>query len=187
MVAFPYGPDHAHVDDGPFGPTAGVRRLARYGVRNVQESAGLLPYRWYEGRLQVFLVHPGGPYWERKDEGAWQIAKGAPFPGESLLNTALREFEDEVGMRPAAIAWPLASIPQKGGKWVKAFAVEAELEPANLMSNIFELEWPPCRRTVQSFPEIERANWFTLEEARAKMLTSQMPFLLALEQAVPAR
>jgi predicted NUDIX family NTP pyrophosphohydrolase len=187
MVAFPYGLDHAHVDDGPFGPTAGVRPLARYGVRNVQESAGLLPYRWHEGRLQVFLVHSDGRYWERKLGGTWQIANGPPLPGESLLNTALRELEDEVGMRPTAIPWPLASIPQKGGKWVKAFAVEAELEPANLVSNMFELEWPPCSRTVQSLPEIERANWFTLEEARAKMLTSQMPLLLALEQAVPAR
>jgi predicted NUDIX family NTP pyrophosphohydrolase len=153
----------------------------------VQESAGLLPYRWHEGRLQVFLVHPGGPYWQRKDEGAWQIAKGAPLPGEALSNTALREFQEEVGMRPAALPWPLARIRQKGGKWVKAFALEAELEPTNLVSNMFELEGPPRSGTMQSFPEIDRANWFTLEEARDKILTSQIPLLLALEQTVPAR
>lgn len=156
-------------------------------MRDVQESAGLLPYRWHEGKLQVFLVHPGGPYWERKDEGAWQIAKGAPLPGEAPPDTALREFQEEVGMRPAAIPWPLARIHQKGGKWVKAFAVEAELEPADLVSNMFELEWPPRSGTVQSFPEIDRANWFTLDEARDKIMTSQTPLLVALEEAVPAR
>ena len=153
----------------------------------MQESEGLLPYRWHEGRLQVFLVHPGGPYWERKDEGAWQIAKGAPLPREALFDTASREFQEEVGMRPAAIPWPLANIRQKGGKWVKAFAVEAELEPSNLESNMVEMEWPPRSGVVQCFPEFDRANWFSLEEARAKILTSQIPLLLALEQAVPAR
>ena len=90
-------------------------------------------------------------------------------------------------MRPAALPWPLARIRQKGGKWVKAFALEAELEPTNLVSNMFELEGPPRSGTMQSFPEIDRANWFTLEEARDKILTSQIPLLLALEQTVPAR
>nr|WP_081873383.1 NUDIX domain-containing protein [Sphingobium chlorophenolicum] len=109
------------------------------------------------------------------------------MPGEALPNTALREFQEEVGMCPAAIPWPLARIRQKGGKWVKAFAVEAEPGPANVVSNMFTLEWPPPSGIVQSFPEIDRANWFTLEEARGKMLTSETPLLVALEQAVPAR
>jgi len=149
-----------------------------------QESAGLLPYRWHGGALQVFLVHPGGPYWQRKDEGAWQIAKGGALPGEALHNAALREFEEEVGARPAGNPWPLARLRQAGGKWVEAYAVEGDLDPADLASNAFEVEWPPRSGIIGSFPEIDHAAWFSLAEARVKILRSQAPFLTALEQAL---
>jgi len=150
----------------------------------LQVSAGLLPYRWHAGRLQVFLVHPGGPYWRRKDEGAWQIAKGSALPGEALHNAALREFEEEVGARPSGKLWPLARLRQSGGKWVEAYAVEGDLDPADLVSNAFEVEWPPRSGIIGSFPEIDQAAWFPLAEARTRILASQAPFLVALEQAV---
>lgn len=152
-----------------------------------QISAGLLPYRWHAGTLQIFLVHPGGPYWQRKDDGAWQIAKGTALPGEALHNAALREFEEEVGARPAGKPWPLARLRQAGGKWVEAYAIEGDLDPADLVSNAFEVEWPPRSGILGSFPEIDRAAWFPLAEARTRILASQTPFLTALEQAVSQR
>lgn len=152
-----------------------------------QVSAGLLPYCWHAGALKVFLVHPGGPYWRRKDDGAWQIAKGGALPGEALHNAALREFEEEVGARPAGKPWPLARLRQAGGKWVEAYAVEGNLEPADLVSNPFEVEWPPRSGVVGSFPEIDKAAWFSLAEAHTRILPSQAPFLTALEQAVSRR
>lgn len=153
-------------------------------MTGARESAGLLPYRWQGGLLQVFLVHPGGPYWQRKDEGAWQIAKGGALPGEALHNAAVREFQEEVGARPAGKPWPLARLRQAGGKWVEAYAVQGDLDPADLVSARFEVEWPPRSGIIGSFPEIDQAGWFSLAEARARMLPSQAPFLTALEQAL---
>ncbi|WP_340265911.1 NUDIX domain-containing protein [Sphingobium mellinum] len=121
------------------------------------ESAGLLAYRWRGQRLEVFLTHPGGPYWRRKDEGAWQLPKGGILPGETLLNAALREFEEEIGTRPAGEAWPLVRIRQTGGKWVEVFAMETDIDPDTVASNSFEMEWPPRSGTMASFPEVDRA------------------------------
>lgn len=151
----------------------------------MRSSAGLLVYRWRDGDLQVFLVHPGGPYWRGKDDGAWQIPKGAPGPDEDMLQAALREFEEEVGVRPTARPWPLTWLRQAGGKQVEVFALESDIDPAELVSNSFEIEWPPHSGTMASFPEVDRAAWFPIGEAGMKILASQAPLLHALEQAAP--
>lgn len=148
-------------------------------------SAGLLLYRWRGGDFQVLLVHPGGPYWRDRDEGAWQVPKGGARPGETMREAALREFEEEVGTRPSGQPWPLARLRQAGGKWVEAFAVESDLDPAGHVGNAFEIEWPPHSGTMASFPEVDRAAWFSLRDARAKILASQAPLLSVLEQAAP--
>lgn len=145
-----------------------------------QLSAGILLYRRRGGAIQVLLVLPGGPYWRNRDAGAWQIPKGAVEAEEDHAACALREFEEELGVRPRGTPRPLCRIRQAGGKWVEAFALEGDLNPEQIVSNRFELEWPPKSGERQSFPEVERAAWFTLPEARAKMLPSQLPILDAL-------
>jgi predicted NUDIX family NTP pyrophosphohydrolase len=140
-------------------------------------SAGLLPWRRRDGALEVFLVHPGGPFWAKRDLGAWTIAKGGPAPGEELLAAARREFAEETSFRLDGAATPLEPITQRGGKVVHAFAIEAELDPAALRSNEFELEWPPRSGGRRSFPEVDRAAWFTLDEARRRILAAQASLL----------
>lgn len=147
-------------------------------------SAGLLIYRWQDHGLQVLLIHPGGPFWQGKDDGAWQIPKGGAQPGEDMLQTALREFEEELGTRPPGEPWRLTRIRQAGGKRVEVFALEGDFEPAGLVSNRFELEWPPGSGRFTSFPEADRAAWFSIGEAAVKILASQAPLLRALEQAL---
>jgi predicted NUDIX family NTP pyrophosphohydrolase len=144
-------------------------------------SAGILLYRRRRGALEVLLVLPGGPYWRRRDVGAWQIPKGAVEADEDHAACAIREFEEELGVRPAGTPRPLCRIRQAGGKWVEAFALEGDLDPERIVSNRFEMEWPPKSGERASFPEVERAAWFTLAEARDKMLPSQLPILAALE------
>jgi predicted NUDIX family NTP pyrophosphohydrolase len=144
-------------------------------------SAGILLYRRRRGALEVLLVLPGGPYWRRRDVGAWQIPKGAVEADEDHAACAIREFEEELGARPDGTPRPLCRIRQAGGKWVEAFALEGDLDPERIVSNRFEMEWPPKSGERQSFPEVERAAWFTLAEARDKMLPSQLPILAALE------
>lgn len=144
-------------------------------------SAGILLYRFRRGRIEVLLVLPGGPYWRGRDAGAWQIPKGAVEVGEDHAACALREFEEELGARPRGTPRPLARIRQAGGKWVEAFALEGDLDPDGIVSNRFEMEWPPRSGRRESFPEIARAAWFDLDGARAKMLPSQLPLLDALE------
>lgn len=144
-------------------------------------SAGILLYRRRSGALEVLLVHPGGPFWRNRDEGAWQIPKGLVQPGEEARAAALREFEEELGVPPAGEPRPLARIRQKGGKWVEAFALEGDLDPAAISSNSFELEWPPRSGRIERFPEVDGAEWFSLPAARAKILPSQAPLLDALE------
>ncbi len=140
-------------------------------------SAGLLPYRWQDGELEVFLVHPGGPFWARKDAGAWSIAKGELGPGEAPLAAARREFEEETGLVLDGEVIALAPTRQAGGKLVHAFAIEADLDPTSLRSNRFTLEWPPRSGERREFPEIDRAGWFGLEAARKKLLQGQLPLL----------
>ncbi len=129
----------------------------------------------------MLLIHPGGPYWRSKDEGAWMIPKGGVMPAEAPAAAALREFEEELGMKLVGNPVPLCRLRQAGGKWVEAFAVEGDFDPANIVSMHFQMEWPPRSGVLQSFPEADKADWFTLPAARIKMLPSQRPFLGALE------
>ncbi|MCW3846005.1 NUDIX domain-containing protein [Sphingomonas sp. LB-2] len=146
-----------------------------------QRSAGILLYRRGEAGIEVLLVHPGGPYWARKDAGAWQIPKGLIEDGEDALAAARRETEEELGIGLAGTPQPLARIRQSGGKTVEAFALEQDVDPEAVSSNQFEMEWPPGSGTLRSFPEIEAARWLTLDAARQAMLASQRPLIDALE------
>lgn len=142
----------------------------------------MLLYRRGEAGVEVLLVHPGGPYWRKRDLGAWQIPKGLVEPGEEPAAAARREAEEELGVALAAIPAPLATIRQAGGKVVEAFALEQDLDPEAIRSNSFELEWPPRSGRTQSFPEIDRARWFPLEEAQGAILPSQRALLGALRE-----
>ena len=145
-------------------------------------SAGVLLFREGKGGVEVLLIKPGGPFWRNKDAGAWMIPKGAVEPGETPAEAALREFEEETGTRLTSVPFPLARIRQAGGKHVEAFAVEGDLDPAKVTSNMFELEWPPRSGRWERFPEVIEARWMTIGEARAMMLPSQTPLLDALEE-----
>jgi predicted NUDIX family NTP pyrophosphohydrolase len=144
-------------------------------------SAGILLFRKRDGETQVLLVKPGGPYWRGKDAGAWMIPKGTIEPGEAAAEAALREFAEETGTHLTAVPFPLTSVRQSGGKIVEAFAVEGDLDPLNIRSNEFELEWPPRSNRIERFPEVDLARWMSFAEARTLMLPSQLPLLDALE------
>jgi len=143
----------------------------------MKHSAGILMYRKRKSGIEFFLVHPGGPFWKNKDDGAWTIPKGAVEPGEDPLAAALREFEEETGFRVSGDFVALGSFKQPGGKQVEAFAVQGDCEPAKLISNDFEMEWPRRSGRTQRFPEVDRGGWFTEEEARDKLLIGQRPML----------
>lgn len=145
-------------------------------------SAGILLFRQAGGELEVLLVKPGGPFWKNKDAGAWMIPKGGIELGETPIEAAIREFEEETGTRVQAVPVPLAKVRQAGGKWVEAFAVEGDLDPATLTSTEFEMEWPPRSGKRQRFPEVEQAEWMSIAQARRFMLPSQLPLLDALEE-----
>ena len=146
-----------------------------------RRSAGILMYRRSAGELIVLLVHPGGPFWRRRDLGAWTIPKGEIEAGEEPEAAARREFGEELGTPLTGTLTPLGHLRQRGGKWVEAFAVEGEFDTKHLVSNRFEMEWPPRSGQRVSFPEIDRAAWFNLDAAREKILSSQQPFLDRLE------
>ena len=143
-------------------------------------SAGILLFRKGQD-LEVLLIKPGGPFWRNKHAGAWMIPKGAVEAGEAAAEAALREFEEEIGTRLTTVPFPLATIRQAGGKLVEAFAVEGDLNPTEVRSNDFELEWPPKSGRRERFPEVVEAQWMNLAEARELMLPSQLPLLDALE------
>lgn len=153
-----------------------------------KRSAGILMFRHGGAGLEVLLVHPGGPYWARRDLGAWTIPKGEYSDDEEAFAAALREFSEETGCVPAGDPatdfLPLGDIRQKGGKTVSAWAVEGAFDCAALTSNSFELEWPPRSGQRQSFPEVDRAEWFPVAQARLKILPSQTPFIDRLVAAV---
>ncbi|WP_133498774.1 NUDIX domain-containing protein [Cognatilysobacter terrigena] len=149
-----------------------------------QESAGILLYRKERDGLHVLLAHPGGPFWHSRDDGAWSIPKGGPNPGETPEETARREFEDELGMPATGDLAPLGRLRQKGGKWVEAFAMEGDFDPAQLNSIMFRMEWPPRSGRFTEFPEVDRAQWFPLQRAHTKMLESQRPLLDRLDTLV---
>jgi predicted NUDIX family NTP pyrophosphohydrolase len=150
-------------------------------------SAGLLMYRVradQSASLEVLLVHPGGPYWRNKDDGAWTIPKGQVNPGEDLFAAAVREFTEETGLTSSGSFIPLGEIKQKSGKIVHAWAFRGDCDPAQIHSNNFELEWPPKSGHTQSFPEIDRAGFFDLPTARQKILPSELPLLDRLAKSV---
>ena len=142
-----------------------------------RRSAGILLYRHGPGGLEVFLVHPGGPYWQGKDEGAWSIPKGEYERDEDPLQAAQREFLEETGQRAEGIFRPLTPVGQGGGKIVHAWAVEGDLDPDTLVSNRFPMEWPPGSGSTQAFPEIDRGDWFDVAAAMRKILPAQRPLL----------
>jgi predicted NUDIX family NTP pyrophosphohydrolase len=145
-------------------------------------SAGLLMYRRLSGTLEVLLVHPGGPFWAKKDLGAWSIPKGEPEDGEDLLAAALREFEEETGFPHCAPYEPLGSVTQKGGKVVHAWAFEGDCDPAAVRSNTIKVRWPPGSGQWRTIPEVDRAEFFGLEEARRRINPAQAAFLDLLER-----
>lgn len=147
-----------------------------------KRSAGLLMYRMVGRDVAVLLVHPGGPFWARKDLGAWSIPKGEYPEGEDPLAAAQREFAEETGAHPQGELRPLGEIVQAGGKRVVAWAVEGDFDPAALVSNSFELEWPPRSGRKARFPEVDRADWFSPTVARQKILASQRVFIDRLEE-----
>ena len=150
----------------------------------VQRSAGVLIHRRNpRGVIEVLLVHPGGPYWAKKDAGAWQIPKGQIDPGEDAQRAARREAEEELGVKLDGELIAIGALRQAGGKVVEAFAIERDLDAGAIRSNMFALEWPPGSGLMQSFPEVDAARWFSIEEARTMMLESQRPFLDRLEGA----
>lgn len=148
-----------------------------------KQSAGLLLFRQRNG-LEVLLGHPGGPFWRNKDQGAWSIPKGLIAPGEPPDVAAHREFAEETGHRPTGSTIYLGTAKQSGGKLVHIWAMEGDWNPADLRSNMFELEWPPRSGRLQTFPEIDRAAWFGVAEARIRMLKGQVMFIDRLLEAV---
>jgi predicted NUDIX family NTP pyrophosphohydrolase len=143
-----------------------------------RQSAGILLFRVPpSGEPEVFLVHPGGPLWARKDDGAWSIPKGGFRDDEEPPAAALREFEEETGVRPSGEMIPLQPLRQPDGKQIHAWASEGDLDPAQLRSNLFSLEWPPRSGKRAQFPEVDRGEWFSLEDARRKILKGQAGFL----------
>lgn len=162
--------------------TGGAGEALRDAMAKV--SAGLLLYRRRGAALEVLLVHPGGPFWARKDEGAWSIPKGEAASGEDLLACARREFAEETGAAIDGEFRPLAPVRQAGGKQIFAWAVEGDIDAASVASNRFGLEWPPRSGRVQEFPEVDRAAWFDLPSARRKINPGQRPLIDALERLV---
>jgi predicted NUDIX family NTP pyrophosphohydrolase len=147
-------------------------------------SAGILLYRRDRGRIEVLLVHPGGPLYRNKDAGGWQIPKGLVEPGEDPAQAAKRETEEELRIAVSGEPWALATIRQAGGKIVEAFALEHIIDADAIVSNMFEREWPPRSGKRAAFPEVDRAAWYGIETATVMMLASQQPLLEALRTAI---
>ncbi|MDE2605845.1 MAG: NUDIX domain-containing protein [Burkholderiales bacterium] len=139
-------------------------------------------YRRTPAGLEVLLAHPGGPFWVRRDAGAWTLPKGGIGPGEEALAAALREFREETGFASAPPFLPLGELRQRSGKRIVAWAFEGDADPARLASNPFELEWPPRSGRRRTFPEVDRVQWFGLSEARGRLVPGQAPFIDALER-----
>ncbi len=170
-----------------------MKRLSCEGIHiglnrsaeNEMKSAGILLYRMGTGGLEVLLVHPGGPFWAKRDEGAWSIPKGEIDSGEDPLESAKREFQEETGSAPPPGAYlPLGASIQKSGKIVTVWATRGDLDPARIRSNRFALEWPPRSGLKREFPEIDRAEWFDLEEAGRRIHPGQRAFLVELARKI---
>jgi predicted NUDIX family NTP pyrophosphohydrolase len=142
-----------------------------------KRSAGLLMYRWRNRHLEVFLVHPGGPFWAKKDLGAWSISKGEYVDGEQALAAAIREFQEETGFDADGEYLVLGTVQQASGKVVSAWAFEGDCDPTRLVSNHCKVEWPPRSGRMIDIPEVDRGGWFSLSDAKERILKSQAPFL----------
>ncbi len=147
----------------------------------MKKSAGILCYRWRGSHVDVFIVHPGGPFWKAKDKGAWSIPKGEYADGEDPLTAARREFQEETGIEAVGKFQPLQEIKLKSGKRILAWAVETDFDAANIVSNTFEMEWPLRSGRMQQFPEIDKGDWFTIAGARVKLNEAQAGLLDQLE------
>jgi predicted NUDIX family NTP pyrophosphohydrolase len=150
-------------------------------------SAGLLVYRIRDGYLQIFLIHPGGPFWDKKDAASWSIPKGEVDDQEESLNAARREFLEETGFHAPGPFIKLKPVKQSSHKTVEAWAMEGDYDPLKMHSNSFSMEWPPKSGQMQSFPEADRAEWFTITEARQKIFKGQVPLLDQLEELLKDR
>ena len=146
----------------------------------MKQSAGILLFRKRDEELEFFLVHPGGPFFLKKNEGWWTIPKGEILPEEDPLKAAIREFEEETGSQPSGDFIPLKPIVQKGGKQVQCWAVKGNFDASKLISNSFELEWPPRSGKMKSFPEIDKGEWFSFDEASRMINAQQISFLREL-------
>lgn len=146
-----------------------------------KKSAGILFYRLRKKILNVLLVHPGGPFWAKKDAGTWSIPKGEIEENELPLAAALREVEEETGIKASGNFIELTPVKQKSGKIVYAWAVENDFDAEKITSNHFEMEWPPRSGTKKTFPEIDKAEWFSIEEAETKILSAQLPLIKELQ------
>jgi predicted NUDIX family NTP pyrophosphohydrolase len=147
-----------------------------------KRSAGLVMYRRHEDHLEVFLVHPGGPFWAKKDLGAWSVSKGEYVEGELPLEAARREFEEETGFAAQGAFLELGAVQQAGGKTVSAWAFEGDCDPSKLVSNRCQIEWPPRSGRLIEIPEVDRGAWFSIAEAKERILKSQTPFLERLSR-----
>lgn len=156
-------------------------------MTTVRPSAGLLMYRHREAQLQVLLAHPGGPYFAKRDHGAWTLPKGQVETGEEPLAAARREFNEETGFASRPPFLPLGEVRQKSGKRVQAWAFEGEGEPADLLCNEVEIEWPPRSGKLRRFPEVDRVEWFDLQTAKQKIIAAQAPLLERLAATLNAR
>jgi predicted NUDIX family NTP pyrophosphohydrolase len=155
----------------------------RQAPKRSAQSAGLILYRYREGRLEVLLVHPGGPFWQKRDDGAWSIPKGEIAENEIGIDVARREFHEELGAAaPDGEPTSLGAVRQSGGKLVHAWALAGDLDVTKTTSNTFEIEWPPRSGKMQAFPEVDRSGWFDLDAARRKLLPAQCAFLDRLEE-----
>jgi predicted NUDIX family NTP pyrophosphohydrolase len=156
--------------------------MASEGSQMKKQSAGLLMYRFVEGNLEVLLVHMGGPYWAKKDPGAWSIPKGEYEPGEDAFEVAKREFLEETGFAAIGEFIRLKDMKQPGGKLVSAWAFEGDCDANAIRSNTFSMEWPPRSGRFQEFPEVDRGGWFAPEVAKEKILRGQRPFIEELQR-----
>jgi predicted NUDIX family NTP pyrophosphohydrolase len=150
----------------------------------MKRSAGILAYRWRNGLLEFFLVHPGGPFWKNKDEGAWSIPKGEIDPDEDPLKAAQREFREETGQAIDGAFTPLHPVKIASGKVISAWAIEHDLDASAIASNSFEIEWPPRSGKRQAFPEVDRAAWFPAAEALRKINKRQVPLVTQILKAL---
>jgi predicted NUDIX family NTP pyrophosphohydrolase len=155
--------------------------------RSPVQSAGIILYRFRAGSAEVLLVHPGGPYWAKNDEGAWSIPKGEFDAAEDPLTAAIRELKEETGIDASGEFFPLEPVQQKSGKIVFAWCLEKDVDASDIKSNLFEMEWPPRSGNKRLFPEIDRAAWFNLDESKKKILPGQLPLISALEDKLRSR